>query len=44
MGTVTVRLGRSDPTNVRPDTLNVEYSINRIKERQEFENIAGGGQ
>ena len=44
VGIVTVRLGRSDPTNIRPDTLTVEYSINGIKERQEFENIAGGGQ
>ena len=44
VGIVTVRFGRSVPTNIRPDTLTVEYSINGIKERQEFENIAGGGQ
>ncbi|MGO4570238.1 DNA/RNA non-specific endonuclease [Rhizobium sp. 2YAF20] len=44
VGAVTVTFGRSDPSNARPDTVTVEYSINGESFRRRFMNEVGGGQ
>ncbi|MGE6786272.1 DNA/RNA non-specific endonuclease [Ensifer adhaerens] len=44
VGEVTVIFGRSNPRNPRPDTLEVEYTINGRTQVRQFENQAGGGQ
>lgn len=42
VGNVTVRLNRVDPHNPRPDSVEIEYQINGVNRRLEFENQAGG--
>lgn len=44
IGPVTINFGRSNPNSARPDTLEIEFSINGNVEVRQFENIAGGGQ
>lgn len=43
IGNVTVLLGRSKPQNPRPDTLEVEYTINGRTQVRQFDNQAGDG-
>jgi filamentous hemagglutinin len=42
VGNVTVRLIRANPYTARPDSLEIEYRINGVNRRVEFENLAGG--
>ncbi len=42
VGNVTVRLNRDNPYNPRPDSLEIEYHINGVNRRLNFENQAGG--
>ena len=42
VGNVKVNLDRADPYNPRPDSVTIEYEINGVKKRKEFENQAGG--
>lgn len=44
IGPVTINFGRSNPNSARPDTIEIEFSINGNVEVRQFENIAGGGQ
>ncbi len=44
VGNVTVRFGRSNPNSARPDSVDIEYSINGVPETRSFLNQAGGGQ
>ena len=42
VGRVTVRFERSNPNNVCPDALQIEYSIRGVPEIRRFRNQAGG--
>ena len=42
VGPVTIRFERSDPSSARPDSLDIEYSINGKIQTREFRNQPGG--
>jgi hypothetical protein len=43
VGKITIKFERSNPNNVRPDQLRIEYDIDGEILVENFENIAGGG-
>jgi len=42
VGNVNIRFNRADPYNPRPDSLEIEYTINGTTRVREFENKSGG--